>query len=225
MGNLLAFRLAQFSLHLLSTLWIDLEYIYRYFFISQISKFHFWLPWHKGNRYTPQPGTSVYLSKNNAIKLMMNSISMRKTESLCEKKFFVTFGTCEKIEVKRGHLVKKWEFGQMKKILIYQFIKTRICAFMTYDQFPPKSSSNLRFVIRDSRVRDPRVQASNPWISDDKSQIWATFRQKLTIGHKSTYSSFENFIYWNFFHLTKFSLFDQVASFDLDFLASPKGYE
>ena len=48
------------------------------------------------------------ISQNNcAIKSMLFSISMRKTESPCEKKFFVTFGTCEKIEVKRGHLVKK----------------------------------------------------------------------------------------------------------------------
>ena len=69
------------------------------------------------------------------------------------------------------------------------------------------------------------AKTSNPWISDDKSQIWATFRQKLTIGHKSTYSSFEKLIYQNFFLLTKFSLFDKVASFDLDFLASPEGYK
>ena len=27
---------------------------------------------------------------------------------------------------------------------------------MTYGQFPPRSSSNLKFVIRDSRLRDPR---------------------------------------------------------------------
>ena len=70
-----------------------------------------------------------------------------------------------------------------------------------------------------------RPSISNPWIQDDKSQIWVTFRQKLTIGHKSTYSSFEKLIYQNFFRLTKFSLFDQVASFDLDFLASPEGYK
>ena len=45
--------------------------------------------------------------KNCAIKSMLFSISTRKTESPRKKKFFVTFGTCEKIEVKRGHLVKK----------------------------------------------------------------------------------------------------------------------
>ena len=104
---------------------------------------------------TPLPGTSVYLSKKCAITSMLFSISMRKTESPCEKKIFVTFGTCEKIEVKRGHLVKKWEFGQKKKILIYQFFKTRIYAFMAHGQFLLKSSSNWRFVIQDSRVRGP----------------------------------------------------------------------
>ena len=70
-----------------------------------------------------------------------------------------------------------------------------------------------------------KPRTSNPWISDDKSQIWATFRRKLTIGHKSRCSSFEKLIYQNFFLLTKFSLFDKVASFDLNFLASPEGYK
>ena len=44
-----------------------------------------------------------------------------------------------------------------KKSLLYQFFKTRICAFMIYGQFAPKCSSNLRFVIRDSRVPGPRL--------------------------------------------------------------------
>ena len=99
-----------------------------------------------------------------------------------------------KIEVKGGRLVKKWEFGQTKKNSLYQFFKTRICAFMTYGQFLPKSASNLMFVIPDSRVRGRRAMTSNPWIGDDKHKIWGTFRQKLTIGHKSTYSSFEKLI-------------------------------
>ena len=30
---------------------------------------------------------------------------------------------CEIIEVKGGHLVKKWEFGQTEKILIHNFLK------------------------------------------------------------------------------------------------------
>ena len=101
----------------------------------------------------PYLGHPSISQKKCAIKSMLFSISMRKTESPCEKNFFVTFRTCEKIEVKRGHLVKKWEFGQKKIFLLYQFFKTRICAFMTYGQFPPKSSSNLRFVVWDSRVR------------------------------------------------------------------------
>ena len=92
---------------------------------------------------------------------MLFLISMRKTESPCEKKFFVTFRTCEKIEVKRGHLVKKWEFGQTKEISLYNFFKTRICAYMTYGQFPPKCSSNLRSVIRDSRIWYSLVRTEN----------------------------------------------------------------
>ena len=64
---------------------------------------------------TPLPGTSVYLSKKFSIKPMLFSISMRKIELPLESIFFVTFGTCEKIKVKRGHLVKKWELGQKKK--------------------------------------------------------------------------------------------------------------
>ena len=121
---------------------------------------------------------------------MLFSISMRKTESFCESIFFVTFGSCEKIEVKRGHLVKKWELGQTKKISLYQF---EIQGFEILGLAPTK--------------------ALNPWISDDKYQIWATFRRKLTIGHKKIDI------------VTKFSLFDQVATFDLDFLASPEGYK
>ena len=73
-------------------------------------------------------------------------------------------------------------------------------------------------MIQDLRVRGFCVnevkKASNAWISDDKSQIWATFRQKLTIGHAGIYSSFKVLIYKIFFRLTKFSLFDQGASFD-----------
>ena len=57
-------------------------------------------------------------------------------------------------EVKGGQYAKKLEFGQMKKISIHQFFKTKVCAFMTYVQFLPESTSNLRFVIRDSRVPD-----------------------------------------------------------------------
>ena len=106
----------------------------------------------KNSYYHPYLGHLSISQKKCAIKSMLILISMRKTESPCERKKFVTFGTSEKMEVKRGHFVKKWEFGQRKKN-IYQFFKIRIYAFMTYGQFPLKSSSNLRFVIRDSRVR------------------------------------------------------------------------
>ena len=51
------------------------------------------------------------------------------------------------IEVKGGHWVKKYEFGQTEKKSIYQFVKTRIYAFMTYGHFLLKGSSNWRFVI------------------------------------------------------------------------------
>ena len=50
---------------------------------------------------------------------------------------------CITIEVKSG----RYEY------LIHQFFKTRIIAFMTYGQFLIISSSNLRFVFPDSRVR------------------------------------------------------------------------
>ena len=69
--------------------------------------------------------------------------------------------TLKKIEVKGGRLVKKWEFGETKNILVYKFFKTRICAFMTYGQFPPKSTSKLIFVFPDSMVRGHRAASSN----------------------------------------------------------------
>ena len=43
-------------------------------------------------------------------------------------------------EVKGGQDAKKLEFGQTEKKLLYQLFKTRIFSFMTYGQFPPKSS-------------------------------------------------------------------------------------
>ena len=48
---------------------------------------------------------------------------------------------------------KGWNLAKQKKVSLYQLFKTRICAFMTYVQFWPKSNSNLRSVVRDSRVR------------------------------------------------------------------------
>ena len=72
--------------------------------------------------------------------------------------------TLKKIEVEGGRLVKKWEFGQTKKNLIYQFFKTRICAFVTYGQFPPKSSSIWdRSEIQGSKILSlTPAKASNP---------------------------------------------------------------
>ena len=130
-------------------------------------------------------------------------------------------GPLKIFEVKGRQYAKKLEFGQTKKISLYQLFKTRICAFMTYVQFQPKGSSNSRLVLRDLRVRGHRAEASNLWISRDRSQIWATFRPKLNIGHKSTYSSFKKLVYRFFFCLAKFQLFWILASFDLKYLEKP----
>ena len=55
---------------------------------------------------------------------------------------------CKKIEVRGGRYVKKLEFDQTKKNVIYQFFKTEISAFMTNGRFLPKSSLNSSFVIQ-----------------------------------------------------------------------------
>ena len=77
---------------------------------------------------------------------------MRKIEFPPENVFYNLRDLRENRGQKRplGQRVRIWS---KEKNLIHQFFKTRICDFMTYGQFPPKSSSNLRFVIRDSRVR------------------------------------------------------------------------
>ena len=62
---------------------------------------------HMSKLYTPTWDISLSLKKKYAIKPMLFSISMKKMELPLERSFFVTFGSCEKIEVKRGHLVKK----------------------------------------------------------------------------------------------------------------------
>ena len=65
-------------------------------------------------------------------------------------------------------------------------------------------------VIQDSRIwglLGARPRLSNHLISDDKSQIWATFRQKTNIGHKSTYSSFKKLVYRYFFVWPNFNFF------------------
>ena len=119
--------------------------------------------------YAPIPGTLVYISKkiHNRTDAIFNIYEKNK---ITQWKYFSTSSrTCEKIEIKRGHFEKR--------ILLYKYIKTRICAFMTYSRFLPKSSLNLRFAIQDSRVRNPPpcpMKASSPWILNDKSKIWAT---------------------------------------------------
>ena len=65
----------------------------------------------------------------------------------------------------------------------------------------------------------PRL--SNPWILYDKSQFWAIFRRKSTIGHKSKWFSFKKLIYKIFFFVWPNS---QAASFDLNFLARPNRF-
>ena len=99
---------------------------------------------------------------------------------------FISFGTCKKIEVKRGYVVKKWEFVQRKKKYYINFSK------LDYLHLWPMVDFRREVVqIRDfsseiqgfEAFRGVRQKVSNPWILDDKSQIWATFRRKLTIAY------------------------------------------
>ena len=55
-------------------------------------------------------------------------------------------------QVPNYHLEIKKTFCTCITILIKHFFKRKIFSFMTYGQFPTESSSNLRFVIRDSRA-------------------------------------------------------------------------
>ena len=63
-------------------------------------------------------------------------------------------GLSRKLRSKEATWAKSENLVKRKKDILYQLFKTRIYAFMTYGQFQPKTSSNLKFVIRDSRVRD-----------------------------------------------------------------------
>ena len=76
-------------------------------------------------------------------------------------------------EVKEGQYAKKLEFGQTKKISLYQLFKTRICGFMTYVQFLPKNSSNLSMSSEiqgfEAFVRWPRTLES--WMTDLKFEV------------------------------------------------------
>ena len=74
------------------------------------------------------------------------------------KEFFCDLRDLRENRGQKRPLGQKVRIWSNKKKLIYQFFKTRICAFMTYGQFLPNSSSNLRFVIRYSRVRGPRLR-------------------------------------------------------------------
>ena len=130
-----------------------------------------------------------------------------------------------KIEVKGGHLVKKWEFSETKKIM-YLVLQRKLFAFMNYGWFPPKNSSKLRFVVRDSRVwgfRGCAVEALEPLNIGRQISILSYFKQKLTIGHKGKQFSFKKLIY-NFFRLTEFSFFDQAVSFAINFLMRPNRF-
>ena len=104
-----------------------------------------------------QYATYSYLELNTVFNIYKkNRITLRKY-------FFLTFGTCEKIEVKRGHLVKKREFGQTKKILIYQFFKTGICASQDDSVFlidiENSIDFNCVFFLRDRRKAQAGVFA------------------------------------------------------------------
>ena len=72
--------------------------------------------------------------------------------------FFCNFWDLGENRGQKRPLGQKVRIWSNEKILIYQFFKTRICAFMTYGQFLPKSSSNLTFVIQDLRVPGPRLR-------------------------------------------------------------------
>ena len=87
------------------------------------------------------------------IKPMLFSISMRQMELPLKVIFLKPSGLARKSRSKETTWSKSENLVKRKKKILYQFFKTRICAFMTYGQFLPKSISNLRFVIRDSRVQ------------------------------------------------------------------------
>ena len=53
-------------------------------------------------------------------------------------------GLSRYLRSKEANMQKSWNLAKQKKNSIYQLFKTRICAFMTYVQFLPKRSSNLR---------------------------------------------------------------------------------
>ena len=99
-------------------------------------------------------------------------------------------GPRKKIEVKGGRLVKKWEFCQTKKNLYINFLKRNHLLLWSMVDFRLKIAQNWDL---SSEIKGfPSLgyapsKASNAWISDDKSQFWAIFRWKLTIGHKSKY--------------------------------------
>ena len=65
--------------------------------------------WHFCTCINPLPGSSDHFQKNWRNKAILILICMRIIEWSHQNKFsFASLRTCEKIEVKKGHLVKKW---------------------------------------------------------------------------------------------------------------------
>ena len=129
---------------------------------------------------------------------MLFSISMRKMELPLESIFCNLWDLRENRGQKRplGQKVRIWSnekknhyinFSKLEYVLLWPMVNFRLKVAQIWDL-----SSEIQGFEALARAR-PSI--SNPWIQDDKSQIWATFRQKLTIGHKNTYSSFEKLIY------------------------------
>ena len=107
---------------------------------------------------TPLPGTSVHLSKNTQLKQCCFQYLWEKQNYAVKMFFLYLSGLARKSSSKEATWSKSENLFKWKKNWLCQFFKTRICAFITYGQFSPKSSSNLRFVILDSRVRGPRLR-------------------------------------------------------------------
>ena len=130
----------------------------------------------------PYLGYPSISQKNCAMKLMLFSISMRKTDSTHEIKNFCNLWDQRVNRGQKRPLCQKVRIWSKEKKIIYQFFNTRICAFMTYGQFPPRSSSNSRFVTQDSKVRGPHGGEALFRINAD-STLTCYFKYLITVLH------------------------------------------
>ena len=132
-------------------------------------------------------------------------------------------GLARKVRSKEATWSKNENSVTHKKIIL-QLFKWKSFTFMTYGQFPPKIAQNWDLLSKIQWFERAQLRLSNPWISNDKSHLIAIFRRKLTIGHKSKWSSLKKLIYNLLFGSTEFSFFGQAASFDLNFLVRPNRF-